>query len=107
MIQTFLESLLKRRIEEDEAMKSAGLSAFKATGNKMQDGFRKMLEKKMMETFKQEMRAKELEELENRKLVANQLEQREAYLAEQTRIMQERHRIELQTQIEAKEAALE
>ena len=55
-------------------MKSAGLSAFKATGNKMQDGFRKMLEKKMMETFKQEMRAKELEELENRKLVANQLE---------------------------------
>ena len=70
MIQTFLESLLKRRIEEEEAMKSAGLSAFKATGNKLQDGFRKMLEKKMMETFKQEMRAKELEELENRKLVA-------------------------------------
>ena len=36
----------------------------------------------MMETFKQEMRAKELEELENRKLIANQLEQREEFLAE-------------------------
>ena len=48
----------------------------------MQDSFRKMLEVKMMETFKQEMRAKELEELENRKLIANQLEQREEFLAE-------------------------
>jgi hypothetical protein len=48
----------------------------------MQDAFRKMLEKKMLEKFKEEMRAKELEELENRAKIANQLEEREAYLAE-------------------------
>ena len=37
----------------------------------MADGFRRMLEKKMMETFNQEMRAKELEELDNRKKIAD------------------------------------
>ena len=36
----------------------------------MQDGFRRMLEKKMMDTFNQEMRQKELEELENRQKIA-------------------------------------
>lgn len=71
IIQTILDSLLRRLIEEEEARKAAGLSAFKATGNPLADGFRKMLEKKMMETFKQEMRVKELEELENRRLMAN------------------------------------
>ena len=49
----------------------------------------------MLETFKNEMRNKELEELENRKKLADQIEEREAYLAEQTRIMQEKHKIEL------------
>ena len=71
IIQTILDSLLRRLVEEEEARKAAGLSAFKATGNPLADGFRKMLEKKMMETFKQEMRVKELEELENRRLMAN------------------------------------
>ena len=71
IIQTILDSLLRRLIEEEEARKAAGLTAFKATGNPLADGFRKMLEKKMMETFKQEMRVKELEELENRRIMAN------------------------------------
>ena len=107
IIQTILDSLLRRLMEEEEARKAAGLTAFKATGNPLADGFRKMLEKKMMETFKQEMRAKELEDLENRKQMANQIAEKEAYLQEQTRIMQEKHRIEMQTIIEARDHALE
>ena len=99
------DSVLKRQFEEEEARKAAGLSAFKATGNSIQDAFRKMLETKMLEKFKSEMRGKELEELDNRKKIADQIEQREVYLNEQTIIMQERHKIELQTQIEAKEDA--
>lgn len=71
IIQTVFDSQIKRLFEEEEARKAAGLMAFKATGNQMQDAFRKMLEKKMLEKFKEEMRAKELEELENRAKIAN------------------------------------
>ena len=71
IIQTIFDSQIRRQLEEEEARKAAGLTAFKATGNPTQDAFRRMLEKKMLETFKQEMRAKELAELENRKIVAD------------------------------------
>ena len=43
------ESQLKRKIEEDSAQADAGLKGFKATGNAMQDAFRRMIEKKMQE----------------------------------------------------------
>ena len=36
----------------------------------MQDAFRRMLEQKMLNTLKQEMRKKELEELESRRVMA-------------------------------------
>lgn len=48
-IQVMFESQLKRTQEENEAKSAAGLKGFKATGNAMQDAFRRMIEKKMME----------------------------------------------------------
>lgn len=40
-------------------MSAAGLTAFKATGNAMRDGFRRMIEKKMMEKLESELKKKQ------------------------------------------------
>ena len=48
-IQILFDSQIKRQFEEEQAKAGAGLSAFKSTGNAMQDAFRRMIEKKMLE----------------------------------------------------------
>ena len=47
---------MKRQIEDEAAKSVAGLSAFKATGNAMRDGFRRMIEKKLLEKVQNEMK---------------------------------------------------
>ena len=49
------DSQIKRQFEEDQAKAGAGLSAFKSTGNAMQDAFRRMIETKMLEKVQAEL----------------------------------------------------
>jgi len=61
-IQILFESQIKRKLEEDSAKSAAGLYAFKATGNAMQDAFRRMIEKKMYEKVHAELAKKKEED---------------------------------------------
>ena len=54
-IQILFDSQIKRQFEEEQAQSNAGLSAFKSTGNAMQDAFRRMIEKKMLEKVQAEL----------------------------------------------------
>jgi len=54
-IQMMFDSQVKRFKDEKEAMKKAGLSAFKSTGNPLADAMRRYLEKKMKEMFNEKM----------------------------------------------------
>ena len=51
-------------MEEDSARSAAGLTVFKATGNAMRDGFRRMIEKKMKEKITAELEKKHQEDSE-------------------------------------------
>ena len=57
-IQTMFDSQIKRTFEEEQAKSTAGLSAFKSTGNAMRDGFRRMIEKKLLEKVQGELAKK-------------------------------------------------
>lgn len=63
-IQILFDSQLKRKLEEDSARSAAGLTVFKATGNAMRDGFRRMIEKKMKEKITAELEKKHQEDSE-------------------------------------------
>ena len=65
------DSQIKRQDEENQAKSAAGLSAFKATGNPMQDAFRRMIEKKMYEKVQNELaKAQDKEETLKREVEA-------------------------------------
>ena len=51
-------------MEEEEAKQAAGLKGFKATGNAMQDAFRRMIEQKMKEKVEAELTRQKDEEAE-------------------------------------------
>lgn len=61
-IQILFDSQIKRQFEEDQAKSGAGLSAFKSTGNAMQDAFRRMIEKKLLEKVQSELAKKHEED---------------------------------------------
>lgn len=56
------DSQIKRKFEEDQAKSTAGLSAFKSTGNAMKDGFRRLIEKKLREKIETELAKKHAED---------------------------------------------
>ena len=71
---------MKRKFEEDSAKSAAGLTAFKSTGNAMRDGFRRMIEKKMMEKLQAELAKKQEEDQTFKREVEIRTAQREKEL---------------------------
>lgn len=99
------DSQLKRQIEEQAAKDAAGLSAFKATGNAMQDAFRRMIEKKMREQVQAELKKKQEEDSVFKKEVEMRTAAREAEMEQEKRNLIAENEIKLKTANEAKHDA--
>ena len=99
------DSQIKRQDEENQAKSLAGLSAFKATGNPMQDAFRRMIEKKLYEQVQNELaKAHEKEETLKREVEVRTAAREKQIEAEKLLLIKEND-IKLQTAQEAREDA--
>lgn len=105
IIQLLFDSQLKRKFEQTAAQKSAGLSVFKATGNPMQDAFRRMIEKKMLERVQDELAKRQEQQDALEMEVRRRTALRERALEEERARMHREFEVRLQTAVEAKQAA--
>ena len=99
------DSQVKRFKDEKDAMKKAGLSAFKSTGNPLADAMRRYLEKKMKEMYNNKMEEMQRINREADKIVQAKTFHYEMELELQKRDMERRFAIQLKSEQEARRDA--